>query len=141
MRFFSLFSVALFSLLSTSVVAAEEVMPDGLKIDVTHQVDCNRRTKNGDTVEMHYLGKLTDGSKFDASYDRGVPLAFKLGTGRVIKGWDQGLLNMCPGEKRTLTIPPALAYGQRAVGPIPAGSTLIFDTELVSIAGVPKEDL
>ncbi|KAI5306131.1 Peptidyl-prolyl cis-trans isomerase fpr2 [Ascosphaera pollenicola] len=141
MRFFTLFSVALTSLLSTSALAAEEVKADGLKIDVTHEVKCNRPTKNGDNIEMHYTGYLLDGTKFDASYDRGTPLTFKLGTGRVIKGWDEGLQNMCVGEKRKLTIPPALAYGQRAVGPIPAGSTLVFDTELVTISGVPKEDL
>jgi len=88
---------------------------------------------------MHYKGTLAkDGSKFDASYDRGTPFKFQLGQGRVIKGWDQGLLDMCIGEKRTLTIPPSLGYGSRGMGPIPAESTLIFETELVGIAGVPK---
>lgn len=62
-------------------------------------------------------------------------------TGVSSSRWDQGLQDMCIGEKRKLTIPPSLAYGQRAVGPIPAGSTLVFDTELVAISGVPKEDL
>ncbi|KAJ5239456.1 FK506-binding protein 2 [Penicillium chermesinum] len=113
-----------------------------LGIETTHKVECTRKTQNGDGVSMHYRGKLQDsGKEFDASYNRGVPLSFKLGTGRVIKGWDQGLLDMCIGEKRTLTIPPELGYGDRNMGPIPAGSTLIFDTELVAIDGVDKDEL
>jgi FK506-binding protein 2 len=64
-----------------------------------------------------------------------------LGTGRVIKGWDQGLLDMCIGEKRKLTIAPELGYGDRAVGPIPAGSILVFETELVGIRGVKSEQV
>ncbi|KAJ5661222.1 FK506-binding protein 2 [Penicillium longicatenatum] len=122
--------------LASLAVAAE------LGIETTHSVECTRKTQKGDNVSMHYRGTLAaDGSKFDASYDRGVPLNFKLGSGRVIKGWDQGLLDMCIGEKRTLTIPPELAYGDRGVGPIPGGSTLIFETELVAIDGVKKDEL
>ncbi|KEY64247.1 hypothetical protein S7711_09039 [Stachybotrys chartarum IBT 7711] len=119
-----------------SVVAAEE-----LKVDVTLPVECERKTQKGDKVSMHYRGTLAkDGSKFDASYDRNQPFTFKLGAGQVIKGWDQGLLEMCIGEKRTLTIPPELGYGQRNMGPIPAGSTLIFETELLAIDGVPNPE-
>jgi FKBP-type peptidyl-prolyl cis-trans isomerase len=66
----------------------------------------------------------SDGSQFDSSYDRGKPFPFKLGAHQVIKGWDQGLLDMCPGEGRTLTIPPELGYGYEDNGPIPSGSTL-----------------
>ena len=74
---------------------------------------------------MHYRGTLqADGKEFDASYKRGTPLSFQLGAGRVIKGWDLGLLDMCPGDKRTLTIPPELGYGARGMGPIPASATL-----------------
>ncbi|KAL7945087.1 hypothetical protein V8C42DRAFT_69403 [Trichoderma barbatum] len=114
------------------VVAAED-----LKIDVTHAVECERKSQKGDQLSMHYRGTLAKtGEKFDASYDRNQPFNFKLGAGQVIKGWDQGLLDMCIGEKRTLTIPPELGYGQRNMGPIPAGSTLIFETELLGIAGV-----
>ncbi|OJJ54832.1 hypothetical protein ASPSYDRAFT_185820 [Aspergillus sydowii CBS 593.65] len=113
-----------------------------LGIETTHAVECSRKTVKGDNVKMHYRGKLaSDGSEFDASYNRGRPLGFKLGSGRVIKGWDQGLLDMCVGEKRTLTIPPEFGYGERGIGPIPAGATLIFDTELVEIEGVPKDEL
>jgi len=122
---------------TTTAAAAAE-----LQIDVTHPVECTRKTTNGDTVKMHYRGTLADtGKQFDASYDRGSPLSFNLGAGRVIKGWDQGLLDMCVGEKRTLTIPPELGYGDRAMGPIPKGATLIFETELMEIVGVPKDEL
>ncbi|KAJ5751762.1 FK506-binding protein 2 [Penicillium odoratum] len=126
----------IFLSLASLAVAAE------LGIETTHKVECTRKTQKGDTVSMHYRGTLqADGSEFDASYKRGVPLKFKLGTGRVIKGWDQGLLDMCIGEKRTLTIPPEFGYGDRGTGPIPGGSTLIFETELVAIDGVDKDEL
>jgi FKBP-type peptidyl-prolyl cis-trans isomerase len=96
-----------------------------LGIDVTRPVSCVRKTKNGDRLTMNYKGTLQkDGTKFDSSYDRGKPFTFKLGASQVIQGWDQGLLDMCPGEARTLTIPPSLGYGNEANGPIPAGSTL-----------------
>ena len=75
------------------------------------------------------------GSEFDASYNRGTPLSFNVGSGQVIKGWEEGLLDMCPGEKRKLTIQPEWGYGSRGMGPIPANSVLVFDTELVSING------
>jgi FK506-binding protein 2 len=74
---------------------------------------------------VHYRGTLeADGSEFDASYNRGQPLSFTVGQGQVIKGWDQGLLDMCVGEKRKLTIQPDWAYGSRGAGPIPANSVL-----------------
>ncbi|KAF1736715.1 FK506-binding protein 2 [Beauveria bassiana] len=128
---------AIAALAATAAAAAE------LKIDVTHKVECERKTKKGDKVSMHYRGTLAaDGSQFDASYDRGSPLDFKVGAGQVIKGWDQGLLDMCIGEKRTLTIPPEFGYGDRGIGPIPAVLlSPVFETELVGIAGVepPKK--
>ncbi|RJE27183.1 Peptidyl-prolyl cis-trans isomerase [Aspergillus sclerotialis] len=124
-------------LLSQSVASAAE-----LGIETTHSVPCTRKTTKGDTVQMHYRGRLQEsGEEFDASYNRGQPLVFALGTGRVIKGWDQGLLDMCVGEKRTLTIPPEFGYGDRGIGPIPGGATLIFETELVGIEGVSKDEL
>ena len=79
------------------------------------------------------------GSEFDASYNRGTPLSFHVGKGQVIKGWEEGLLDMCPGEKRKLTIQPEWGYGTRGMGPIPANSVLIFETELVSINGEKSE--
>jgi FKBP-type peptidyl-prolyl cis-trans isomerases 1 len=92
---------------------------------------------SGDNIDVHYKGTLTDGTKFDSSYDRGTPLNFTVGAGQVIKGWDEGLLGMKIGEKRKLTIAPHLAYGSRGVGGvIPPNATLIFETELVGIKGV-----
>lgn len=88
----------------------------------------------GDTIDVHYRGTLTNGNKFDSSYDRNAPLTFKVGGGMVIKGWDEGLLGMKVGEKRKLTISPALGYGAGGVsGVIPPNATLIFETELVNI--------
>jgi len=88
----------------------------------------------GKTVKVHYTGKLLSGAVFDASSLRGQPLEFAAGTGRVIPGWDETVLDMKVGEKRLVIIPPELAYGNREVGGvIPANSFLIFEMELVGI--------
>ncbi len=87
----------------------------------------------GDTVSVHYIGTLQNGQEFDNSKKRGEPLSFTVGAGRVIQGWEEGLLGMKVGGQRILVIPPELAYGDRAVGPIPANSTLVFAIELVAI--------
>ncbi len=88
--------------------------------------------KNGMTVKVHYTGTLKDGTKFDSSLDPGKePISFVLGSGQVIKGWEEGLLGLKVGGKRKLIIPPEKAYGDRAIGMIPANSTLYFDVELV----------
>lgn len=88
---------------------------------------------SGDFITIHYLGTLENGQKFDSSYDRGAPFKTRIGVGEVIDGWDMGVVGMKVGGKRKLTIPAALAYGDKSVGSIPAGSTLIFEVELISI--------
>ncbi len=88
----------------------------------------------GKTVTVHYVGTLTNGSKFDSSRDRGEGFTFKLGAGQVIAGWDQGVAGMKVGEVRKLTIPSHLAYGDRGFPPvIPPKSTLVFEVELLSV--------
>ncbi|KKP87909.1 MAG: Peptidyl-prolyl cis-trans isomerase [Berkelbacteria bacterium GW2011_GWA2_35_9] len=104
-----------------------------LKKEIT-QEGSGENTKKGDTVSVNYVGKLTDGTEFDNSYNRGEPIEFILGSGQVIQGWDQGIEGMKVGEKATLTIPSNLGYGATGSPPlIPANATLIFDVELVGI--------
>jgi rhodanese-related sulfurtransferase len=99
--------------------------------------------QQGDTVSVHYTGWLLNGTKFDSSVDRNEPFKFKLGAGRVIKGWEQGVAGMHVGGKRELVIPPELAYGKRAVGGglIPADSTLKFEVELLAIVKPPYANI
>ena len=90
--------------------------------------------KAGDNVSVHYTGTLANGKKFDSSVDRGQPFKFPLGQGRVIKGWDEGVVGMKVGGKRKLTIPGDMAYGKRGSPPkIPPDATLVFDIELIEI--------
>ena len=90
--------------------------------------------KTGDNVSVHYTGWLENGRKFDSSHDRGQPLVFPIGRGRVIKGWDEGVGSMKVGGKRKLIIPAQLGYGaQGAGGVIPPNATLIFEVELIAV--------
>lgn len=89
--------------------------------------------KEGDTVLVHYIGTLPEGTEFDNSNKRGEPFEFTVGEGLVIKGWEEGLVGMKVGGQRILVIPPDMAYGSQAMGPIPANSTLVFAIELLEI--------
>lgn len=109
-------------------------LPDGLAY-IDQVVGKGAQPQAGQSVSVQYVGRLTSGKVFDSSRAHDGPITFTLGTGQVIKGWDEGLATMRVGGKRRLIIPPALAYGDRSVGDglIPANSTLIFDVELVSV--------
>lgn len=104
-----------------------------LKIEVLED-GTGEASKIGDTVSVHYTGTLEDGTKFDSSLDRGAPFSFVLGQNSVIQGWEQGVLGMKVGEKRKLTIPYNLAYGEEGIpNIIPQKATLIFEVELLDI--------
>lgn len=108
--------------------------PSGLQFEVIKAGD-GESARAGATAVVHYTGWLLDGSKFDSSVDRNEPFQFTIGAGQVIKGWDEAVALMRVGDKRKLTIPPGLAYGDRGVGGglIPPGATLVFEVELLEI--------
>ncbi|MDQ7916447.1 peptidylprolyl isomerase [Mesonia sp. MT50] len=105
----------------------------GLRYKITTSKKTGATPERGQTVRVHYTGMLTDGTKFDSSYDRDRPLVFPVGVGKVIPGWDEGIRLLKVGEKAKLIIPPYLGYGERGNGPIPPNSILLFDVELVGI--------
>ena len=113
--------------------ADTRVTASGLKITELNLGD-GAEAAAGQTVVVHYRGTLENGKQFDASYDRVTPFSFPLGAGRVIKGWDEGVVGMKVGGKRKLVIPPDLAYGSRgAGGVIPPNATLTFEVELLDV--------
>jgi peptidylprolyl isomerase len=108
-------------------------MADGLMYQ-DEVVGKGEMPKTGQSVTVHYVGTLTNGTKFDSSRDRGQPFTFVIGEGQVIKGWDEGVATMRVGGRRRLVIPPNLGYGAAgAGGVIPPNATLIFDVELLAI--------
>ncbi|GJL60622.1 MAG: hypothetical protein NPIRA03_34790 [Nitrospirales bacterium] len=116
--------------------AEEDTMvttPSGLQyVDLT--LGSGREAHAGETAIVHYTGTLTDGTKFDSSKDRNSPFSFRLGAGRVIKGWDEGVEGMKIGGIRKLVIPPQLGYGSRGAGSaVPPNATLIFEVELLDL--------
>jgi hypothetical protein len=115
--------------------------PSGLTYLITHH-GTGIQPKPGDTVVVHYTGTLLNGIKFDSSRDRGEPIAFQLGAGRVIKGWDEGIALMHVGDQAVLVIPPQLAYGPRGAGNgvIPPAATLIFVVELADVKASSLSD-
>ena len=123
---------------STSECTGKNLNPDDkLRVGVKHRPDiCDRKSKKGDMLSMHYDGRLySDCTPFDSSRSRDSPFTFVLGNNQVISGWDRGLLGMCIGEKRKLTIPSGMAYGKQGAPPsIPPDATLVFDVELISFS-------
>ncbi|KAL4238797.1 FK506-binding protein 2A [Mactra antiquata] len=115
---------------------ADDKKPQKLQIGIKKRVEgCSKKSRKGDTLHMQYRGTLHEtGEEFDSSYSRNQPFVFTLGTGQVIKGWDQGLLGMCEGEERKLVVPSDMAYGSRGAGSkIPANAALVFEVKLDKI--------
>jgi peptidylprolyl isomerase len=140
-RRFTLAAALAFSAIAAAGPTLGQTMttPSGLQIADT-KTGTGATPKTGQTCVMHYTGWLYEngqkGKKFDSSVDRGEPFEFPIGTGRVIKGWDEGVATMKVGGKRTLIIPPSLGYGARgAGGVIPPNATLIFEVELLGVKG------
>ncbi|MBI3258539.1 MAG: FKBP-type peptidyl-prolyl cis-trans isomerase [Ignavibacteriae bacterium] len=131
MKFLFILPCLLFIFLLTNCSSTDE--PEGTLEITDIIVGTGAEAVFGSTVTVHYVGTFTDGVKFDSSHDRNKPFSFVLGEGQVIKGWDQGVLNMKVGGKRKLVIPPSLGYGSHDYGPIPGKSTLIFEVELLGV--------
>ena len=114
--------------------SGEVTSPSGLRY-IDEVVGTGESPKQGQNVTVHYTGTLENGTKFDSSFDSGQPYTFRIGTGKVIKGWDEGIMTMKVGGKRRFIIPPSLGYGAAGFPPkIPPDATLLFEVELVGVS-------
>jgi peptidylprolyl isomerase len=138
----AILSIALFSQQSCTLLKGKKTdaktskdtltTESGLKY-IIHEKGRGVKAESGAQVKVHYTGKLTNDTVFDSSYKRNQPFSFKLGSGQVIRGWDEGVALLNQGDKATLIIPAELGYGSRKTGDIPPNSTLIFDIELIDV--------
>jgi len=143
----SILSVVIFGFILAGLLTSQSVTSDDtidisenimsktgeLVVETIQEGTGDQVVESGDDIVIHYRGTLEDGTVFDSSYDRGEPFQTQIGVGEVIRGWDEGVIGMKPGEKRKLIIPPAMGYGEQGIGSIPPNSTLIFEVELVEI--------
>jgi len=129
--FFFVFGQVLVSFFTNKNIETTKAQPEVLVEDVV--VGGGVEAVSGDRVTVHYTGRFVDGKVFDSSLVRKEPFQFVLGVGQVIKGWDEGIVGMKVGGKRILSIPPEFGYGMKDYGPIPGGSTLIFEVELLKV--------
>jgi FKBP-type peptidyl-prolyl cis-trans isomerase len=137
----TILAVALFGYIAYAVIHNNKNKNMETNATTTSQVTGELRAAEvEDVIVINYVGKLTNGTEFDNSYKRGQPLVFQLGIGQVIKGWDEGLVGVKKGDKKTLTIPADKAYGDQEIKDlqtgkvvIPKNSTLVFDVEVVEV--------
>jgi len=139
LKLFLVIGVAAFAACATGAGAIRDVQgqvqttPSGLKSECL-RTGSGKMAAHGDRVTVHYVGTLPDGSVFDSSRQRDKPLQFRLGEGRVIAGWDEGVVGMAVGSIRRLTVPPELGYGDEGVpGKIPPDTVLVFEVELLAV--------
>lgn len=132
--------LAVKALVMVGVALAHDIESEtGLKMDYLGNPDtCDKVAVQGHVLDLHYVGYLESGDQFDSTYDRQQPVRFLMGAGQVIKGWEEGVMGMCVGEKRRLIVPPSLGYGDQGYGSVPAGATVTFDVELVDANEPPK---
>jgi len=110
---------------------AAATMPDGLVVEVLEAGD-GAPVVAGQSITVHYTGWLWEGAKFDSSWDRGEPISFVIARGSLIDGWVDGLVGQPVGSQVLLVVPPEAGYGNRNMGPIPAGSTLVFAVDVIA---------